>query len=92
MANISQLVAEGETATFEHKGFACTIMMRPDLRYVYQVHGFRESDQKHFLPKVKFDRELTFEQIRDASIAMIDDTFTGKLERYGHVVLYCGEK
>ena len=87
MANISQLVAEGETATFEHKGFACTIMMRPDLRYVYQVHGFRESDQMYFIPPVMFPETFTFEQIRDKSIEMIDGKFKGEVEIYANLAV-----
>ena len=78
-------------ATFEHKGIKCSIVLRLDLRCLYQVHGHRESDNKHFLPKLLFDQNLTFEQIRDVSIAIMDGTFSGEnIETYGNYSIYVG--
>lgn len=76
--------------TFEHNGFKCTITHRPDLYYLYRVHGHRKSDNKHFLPRLLFEQNLTFEQIRDASISVIDGTFEGKVERYGQYNVFAG--
>ncbi|KKL87752.1 hypothetical protein LCGC14_1931550, partial [marine sediment metagenome] len=35
-----------EMVGFEHNGFKCTITERPDLCYLYMVHGYRQSDDK----------------------------------------------
>lgn len=83
-----RLVAEIE---FEYNGFVCTIVQRPDLCYIYQVHGYRELDKKHWIPEIKFDKELTFEQIEKAAKEMMDGTFSGKIEVFGDLHVWCGK-
>ena len=85
--------AELQQVDFEHNGFECVITERPDLCYGYKVFGFRKSDDKVFLPKVLFDRDMTRAEIIFASIAMMDGTFTGQVESYGgyDVVVSKGE-
>ena len=73
-----------EMADFEHDGFKCTITERPDLCYLYMVHGYRKLDDKDFLPEVMFDGKMTAEQIKNACIAIMDGTFSGKVEQYGN--------
>ena len=68
---------------FEHKGFKCTITERPDLCYLYKVHGHREVDSMDWMPNLLFERYLTAEQIKDACIGIIDGTFAGKVEQCG---------
>ena len=68
---------------FTHDGFDCTIVERPDLLYCKKVHGFRESDSMHWTPKTLFDKDLTFEQARDAAIAIREGRFEGKIDHYG---------
>ena len=80
-----------EAIKFEHNGFACTIIQRPDLCFVYQVHGFRESDEKDWIPKVKFDKDLSLKQIEKAAKEMMDGTFSGEIEVYGNLHVWCGE-
>ncbi len=77
--------------TFEHNGFKCKITQRPDLHYLYKVHGYRKSDNMDFLPHLMFEQNLTFEQIRDASISIIDGTFEGKVEVYGNYSVFAGD-
>ncbi|GAG24470.1 unnamed protein product, partial [marine sediment metagenome] len=71
--------------TFEHDGFECAIIHRPDLLYTYSVCGHRDSDNKDWLPHVVFDKDLTFEQIRSASIEMMDGVFDGEIETHGNI-------
>ncbi len=83
-----------DEATFEHNGFKCKITQRPDLCYLYAVYGHRELDNMDFVPfftrRILFEQNLTFEQIRDASIAIMDGTFKGVVERHGNYNLYAG--
>lgn len=71
-----------EMTGFEHDGFKCTIIQRPELCFLWQVHGYREADDKEFLPNLLFEQNLTVEEIRDACIAIMDGDFSGKVERY----------
>ena len=79
-----------EMVGFEHNGFKCTITERPDLCYLYMVHGYRQSDDKDFLPNAFFVRNLTAGQIKDACIAMMDGIFSGRVERYGNYNVVVG--
>ncbi|KKL24086.1 hypothetical protein LCGC14_2418880 [marine sediment metagenome] len=68
---------------FEYKGLDCTITERPDLCFLYKVHGCRKSDNTVWMPNLLFERYLTAEQIENACIAIIDGTFAGKVEQCG---------
>ncbi len=80
-----------ETGTeFEHDGFKCNIIERPDLLYGYTVYGRRKSDDKVFKPNVLFDRDMTTDEIIDTCRAMIDGIFSGKVERIGNYNVIAG--
>ena len=85
------MIATEGIVEFEHDGFLCTITQRPDLCYVYQVHGFRQVDEKLWMPEIRFDKDLTIDQIKAAAIEMMDGTFTGKIEVYGDIHVWAGE-
>lgn len=68
---------------FEHNGFECVINERPDLCYLYKVHGHRETDDKDWTSNVLFERYITAEQIANACSDIIDGTFSGKVEQCG---------
>ncbi len=72
-----------ERVGFEYDGFKCTITERPDLCYLYKVHGHRESDDKDWSPNLLFERYMTAEQIKSACIAIMQGTYSGKVEQCG---------
>lgn len=76
-------------AKFSYAGFNCEIIERPDMFYLRQVRGFRESDKKLFgcNSPILFDRDLTLGAIRDACISMIDNKFSGNVEVYGDLAV-----
>ncbi len=86
------IVAEQKTNKFEHNGFTCTIMQRPDLLYMYQVHGVDRVKETVWSPKVMFDKDLSVEEIKKAAIEMMDGTFDGEVEVYGNFHVFTGAK
>ncbi len=86
------MVETEDAVEFEHKGFKCTITQRPDLCYVYQVCGFRQADNVVWIPRIKFDKDLTMSQIKVAAIEMIEGTFEGVIEEYGNLFVWTGER
>jgi hypothetical protein len=72
---------------FEHNGYECEIIQRADLYYCYKVCGHNKSEDKIFYPELLFDKDLSLERIREASISMIDGTFQGKVEVYGNRIV-----
>jgi hypothetical protein len=76
--------------TFSHKGLDCTIVERPDLLYCLKVHGFRKSNQTHWLPKMLFGKDLSFNRVKELVISMIDGVFIGegRVEQYGDYYIY----
>ena len=81
-----------EMAVFEHDGFTCTIMQRPDLLYMYQVYGYRDVDKKLWLPRIMFDKDISVEQIQKAAVEMMNGTFEGEIEVYGNIHVFTGAK
>ncbi len=74
-----------ENETFELNGFSCTVTERPDLCYLRKVHGYRKSDDMHFLPTVLFEQDCSLEDIREVCASRLDGTFNGRVETYGRL-------
>jgi len=76
---------------FEHNGFECEIIERPDKAYCKQAFGrkgdliWRPNTEGRL---IYFDMSLTFEQIEVACITMLDTGgFKGTIERYGDMLV-----
>ncbi len=78
-----------ELLKFEHNGFSCTVIERPDLYYTKQVFGIRGDER--WLPRIKFDKELSLEQVQKAACEMLDGTFSGQIEVYNGIHIWEGE-
>ena len=75
---------------FEHKGYTCEIIQRPDLYYCFKVYGYNKLKDKVFYPELMFGKDVPLEKIREVSKSMIDGTFKGEVEVYGNQVIMTG--
>ena len=77
-----------KTHTFRYGGFDITLQERPDLCYLYAIHGVK--DDKHWLPKIMLDPCLSDSEMYQAVRDMLDGVFTGQIEVYGPHHVYAG--